>query len=238
MWRNCQITVAALVAGLHAPGTAPRLEPSPPGATCRPDPDGPPVARAAFPRADTSAYVLPFEPGRAYLVWRSTSHYTPGNDGVGLYAVDVAMPVGTPLVAARGGVVAAVRDTFPDGNDTDLHENYVMVRHPDGTVARYLHLTRRGALVAVGDSVRQGQRIARSGNSGQTGGPHLHFDVQACGPNLPPAYNRLPCGRTVPVAFRNAGPNPCGLVPGRSYRARPPRSVPRARRAGSASLGV
>lgn len=219
------ITVATLIVGFVSREAGAPAQP-PRGPQCRPDPNGPPVPKAAFPRPDTSAYVLPFEPGRSYLVWRTTSHYTPGNGGVGLYAIDVEMPIGTPLVAARGGVVVAVRDSFPDGNDTDLQENYVMVRHVDGTVARYIHLTRQGALVSVGDSVRQGQRIARSGNSGQTGGPHLHFDVQACGPNLPPAYNRLPCGRTVPLTFRNADPDPCGLVPGRRYRVHVPRGTP------------
>ncbi len=217
-----------LVAGLVLLALSPReAEPGAAqqaGPLCRPDPRGPSVAVAAFPRADTSASGLPFEPGGEYPVWRTTSHYTPGNGGVGLYAVDIGMPVGTPLVAARAGVVVAVRDSFPDGNGIDLEENYVMIRHTDGTVARYLHLTFRGALVAPGDTVRRGHRVARSGNSGQTGGPHLHFDVQACGPNLPPGYNRLPCGRTVPVTFRDAGPNPCGLLPGRSYRAEAARS--------------
>lgn len=221
-----QAMAVALVLSLATPEVGKPGPARQPGPRCRPDPAGPAVPRAAFPRPDTSAYVLPFEPGRAYLVWRTTSHYTRGNGGVGLYALDFEMPVGTPLVAARAGVIAAIRDTFPDGNDTDLQENYVMVRHPDGTVARYLHLTRGGALVAVGDSVRQGQRIALSGNSGQTGGPHLHFDVQTCGPNLPPGYNRLPCGRTVPVTFRNAKANACGLVPGRRYRAEAPVSGP------------
>lgn len=210
------ILVSLLVVLLQPPVPIPQDDTP---AQCRPDPGGPAVARAAFPRAETSPYILPFESGPAFLVWRTTSHYTPGNGGVGLYAIDIAMPIGTPLVAARSGRVVAVRDTFPDGNDTDLAENYVMIRHADGTVARYLHLTQGGALVALGDSVRQGQRIARSGNSGQTGGAHLHFDVQACGPNLPPAYNRLPCGRTVPLSFRNAGRNDCGLIPGRRYRA-------------------
>jgi murein DD-endopeptidase MepM/ murein hydrolase activator NlpD len=236
MWTVLQAVTVALVVSLRAREVG---EPGPAGQSgprCRPDPAGPAVPRAAFPRPDTSAYVLPFESGRAYVVWRTTSHYTRGNGGVGLYALDFEMPVGTPLVAVRAGVVAAVRDTFPDGNDTDLQENYVMVRHADSTVARYLHLTRDGALVAVGDSVRQGQRIALSGNSGQTGGPHLHFDVQTCGPNLPPGYNRLPCGRTVPVTFRNAGPNACGLVPGLRYRATTvPAAVPhRARKAPAA----
>ena len=199
---------------------------------CRPDPAGPAVSARDFPRLDTSAYVLPFEPGHSFLVWRTTSHFTPGNQGVGLYAVDIEMPIGTPLVAVRRGVVVAARDSFADGNDTDLHENYVMVRHADGTVARFIHLTQNGALVKVGDAVQQGQRVALSGNSGQTGGPHLHFDVQQCGPNLPPTYNRLPCGRTVPVAFRNAGSNRCGLVAGRRYRAEriaTPRGFPASR---------
>jgi murein DD-endopeptidase MepM/ murein hydrolase activator NlpD len=186
---------------------------------CRPDPDGPPVKRAAFPASATSPYILPFEPGRARVVWRTTSHYTPGNGGVGLYAIDFGMPIGTPLVAARAGTVVAVRDHFRDGNDTDLEENFVMVQHEDGTVARYIHLRQGGALVRLGDAVRQGQRIALSGNSGQTGGPHLHFDVHQCGPNLPPRYNALPCGMTVPVTFRNAGVNECGVVAGRRYGA-------------------
>jgi murein DD-endopeptidase MepM/ murein hydrolase activator NlpD len=95
------------------------------------------------------------------------------------------------------------------------------VQHVDGSVARYIHLQKRGALVKLGDEVRQGQRIALSGNTGQTGGPHLHFDVQQCGPNLPPHYNALPCGMTLPLTFRNAGPNLCGLIPGKRYGCSP-----------------
>jgi murein DD-endopeptidase MepM/ murein hydrolase activator NlpD len=176
---------------------------------------------AAYPPQQTSPYVLPWRVGEAHLVWRTRAHYARGNGGVGLYAIDFEMPIGTPVVAARSGVVVAVRDSFPDGNNEDLKENFVFVRHADGTVARYFHLTRGGARVALGDSVRQGQVIALSGNSGQTAGPHLHFDVQRCGPNLPPAYNALPCGQTVPVTFRNTAPHPCGLVPGVRYLARP-----------------
>lgn len=187
------------------------------GATCRPDPEGPEVQRAAFVDSQVSAYILPFEIGTPRLIWRTTSHFNPGNKGVGLYAIDIEMPIGTPLVAARGGKVVAVQDTFKDGNDKDLEENFVMVQHADGTVARYIHLKFGGVLVALGEQVSQGQRIALSGNTGQTGAPHLHFDVHTCGPNLPPNYNKLPCGMTVPLTFRNAGVNICGLVPGLRY---------------------
>lgn len=84
---------------------------------------------------------------------------------------------------------------------------------------RDIHLTRDGALVAVGDWVAQGDLIARSGSSGPLTGPHLHFDVQTCGPNLPPRYNDLPCGATVPVSFRNTTLETCGLEAGRTYTA-------------------
>lgn len=198
LWSACAITDAA----------------APVPTMCRPDPNGPPVQQAKFPDSKTSEYILPFETGAARPVWRTTSHYTPGNGGVGLYAIDFGIPIGTPLIAARAGTVVAIEDRFADGNDKDLEENFVMVRHADGTIARYIHLKKGGVLVKMGEEVRQGQRIALSGNSGQTGGAHLHFDVQQCGPNLPPKYNALPCGMTVPVTFRNAGENVCGLRAG------------------------
>ncbi len=175
---------------------------------------------SAFVSPDSSAYVLPYTIGSAFEVWGSTSHYNEGNGGVGLYAIDFVMPIGTPVVAARAGVVVARRDSFPDGNGVDLEENVVFIRHADATVGRYFHLTRGGAEVVVGEQVRQGQRIGRSGNSGQSTGPHLHFDVQLCGPNLPPSYNRLPCGQTVPVVFRNTEAHRCGVLQGRTYLAR------------------
>lgn len=187
---------------------------------CKPDSEGPDVERALFAPSQFSQYILPFEPGTARLVWRTTSHFNPGNRGVGLYAIDFEMPIGTTLIAARAGKVVAVQDRFMDGNDRDLEENFVMIQHADGTVARYIHLKLGGALVAMGDDVKQGQRIALSGNTGQTGGPHLHFDVQMCGPNLPPKYNLLPCGMTVPLTFRNAGTNVCGVEAGRRYDAK------------------
>jgi murein DD-endopeptidase MepM/ murein hydrolase activator NlpD len=180
----------------------------------------PPVDCGAYPAQATSLYVLPWRVGESYEIIRTTSHYTRGNRGVGLNGIDIRMPIGTTIVAARAGIVVAVQEDFADGNGVDLQENYVFIKHNDGTMGRYFHLTRQGALVAVGDSVQQGDVIARSGNSGDSGEPHLHFDVQVCGVNLPPNYNQLPCGQTLPVTFRNTTTHTCGLVPGRSYVAR------------------
>ena len=181
---------------------------------------GPAPQCSTFAAQTSSPYTLPYETGRDWLVIRSSEHFAPGNRGVGLYAIDFQMPIGTPVVAARAGIAVAIQESFLDGNDEDLKENYVFVRHDDGTIARYFHLTQNGALVSEGDSVRRGQAIARSGNSGQSGQPHLHFDVQQCGPNLPPGYNRLPCGRTLPLTFRNTRSHPCGLIGGERYVAR------------------
>lgn len=172
-----------------------------------------------YPAQDQSSYLLPYPVGDAYKVEVTTGHYRKANQGVGFYAVDFRMPIGSVIVAARGGEVVAVREKFKDNNGQDLAENYVFIRHSDGTIGRYFHLTHQGALVDEGDVVEAGDVIAKSGNTGQSGGPHLHFDVQQCGPNLPPGYNTLPCGQTIPVSFRNTQPHSCGLEKGETYTA-------------------
>lgn len=176
---------------------------------------------SVFPDNRASTYVLPYAVGQQFVVSRTFDHFTPGNNGVGLYAIDFPMPMRTPVHAVRSGTVVAVEQRYSDDDRTELHENWVMVRHEDGTVARYIHLTTGGALVQVGDAVRQGQVVGLSGSSGPSTEPHLHFDVQSCGPNLPPGYNRPPCGMTVPVSFRNTEPHSCGLTPRHSYLALP-----------------
>jgi len=84
------------------------------------------------------------------------------------------------VLAARRGVVAAVVSHF-SGGGARAHlaprANFVAVRHDDGSYGRYYHLKRGGATRAVGDRVDRGDVIAYSGNTGYTGGPHLHFDV-------------------------------------------------------------
>lgn len=176
---------------------------------------------SVFADPASSPYVLPYAVGARFEVGNTFGHYTPLNDGVGLYAVDFRMPIGTGVHAARAGVVVAVEESFSDDDHADYHENWVMVEHADATVGRYIHLTTDGALVEVGDTVRQGERIGLSGNSGASSRPHLHFDVQTCGPNLPPGYNTLPCGRTVPLTFRNTENHTCGLREEHRYRAGP-----------------
>ncbi len=172
-----------------------------------------------FPAQESSLYILPYEVGTARTVYASTEHYRAANKGVGTFAIDFIMPIGTIVLASRDGEVVSVREVFQDGNNKDLAENYIFIQHDDGTVARYFHLTQNGALVEKGTKVKAGDIIGLSGNTGQSGGPHLHFDVQKCGPNLPPNYNALPCGQTVPITFKNTDNQTCGLKSGIEYKA-------------------
>lgn len=209
--RSVDRLATVLVAALSLSSCASPLEPGPIV------PDN--VNCAVFAEYRSSLYVLPFAVGHQATVSRTFGHYLPANGGVGLYAIDFPMPVGTPVHASRAGTVVAVEERFSDEDRTTYHENWVMIRHADNTVARYIHLTQNGALVNVGDRVSQGQPVGLSGNSGPSNGPHLHFDVQTCGPNLPPGYNAQPCGMTVPVSFRNTVPHSCGLEPSKTYGA-------------------
>ncbi len=105
------------------------------------------------------------------------------NDEQNRYAVDFAAPIGTDVVAARDGVVMQVESDF-DRAGLNLEKygeraNFVRILHDDGTMALYAHLREGGVMVRMGQRVRTGQLIGRSGNTGFTSGPHLHFAVQA-----------------------------------------------------------
>lgn len=99
------------------------------------------------------------------------------------HAVDFAVPEGTPVLAARDGVVMQVEARFDRGGlgpgDDTGRANFVRILHADGTMALYAHLAPGGVRVRAGERVRRGQPIALSGNTGYSGGPHLHFAVQA-----------------------------------------------------------
>lgn len=107
---------------------------------------------------------------------RVSSHFTQST----LYAVDIAMPEGVQVVAARDGVVEAAEAFHAASADQEpatYEGNYVRVRHADGTVALYAHLKHQGLAVALGQRVGSGQLLGYSGASGDVREPHLHFAV-------------------------------------------------------------
>ncbi|MHC8303394.1 peptidoglycan DD-metalloendopeptidase family protein [Pseudomonas sp. PB3P13] len=101
------------------------------------------------------------------------SHYGAKNR----YAMDIAMPEGTPIIASRGGIVVKTENR-QTGRGTDPAGNFVRVLHDDGTMGVYLHLQRGSVSVREGQRVSVGSALALSGNTGNSSGPHLHFVVQ------------------------------------------------------------
>jgi murein DD-endopeptidase MepM/ murein hydrolase activator NlpD len=87
--------------------------------------------------------------------------------------IDIAGPIGTPIVAAAAGVVH-----FAGWNDGGY--GYVVeIQHPDGSMTRYAHNDRLH--VRRGETVAQGQRISDMGSTGRSTGPHLHFEIHTAG---------------------------------------------------------
>ena len=127
-------------------------------------------------------YLPPFAVGSRFRISQAFdgrfSHQDPQNK----YAVDISMPVGTPLIASRDGVVMEVEDDyFKGGTDHKAYRsraNSIRILHDDGSMAVYAHLQLEKAQVYPGLYVEAGQLIGHSGNTGYSSGPHLHFAIQ------------------------------------------------------------
>ncbi|MGB5854922.1 MAG: M23 family metallopeptidase [Oceanisphaera sp.] len=97
------------------------------------------------------------------------------------YALDIALPVGTALYATRDGVVMAAVDSHVGGGLAPQYRgksNHLRLRHADGSMTLYAHLQTGSLRVRKGDRVKVGQRVAASGNTGYSSGPHLHLALQ------------------------------------------------------------
>ncbi|HEV7215282.1 MAG TPA: NBR1-Ig-like domain-containing protein, partial [Chloroflexota bacterium] len=133
------------------------------------------------PPAASSPYRLPW-PGGVSVTCVQGNHGSFSHTGAQAYAWDFAMPTGSVIEAARAGVVRYVGlDSNVGGvnwKEDVSQANYIVIDQGDGTSGAYLHLMFHGALVKVGDNVRQGQPIAYSGATGFASGPHLHFQVE------------------------------------------------------------
>ena len=104
------------------------------------------------------------------------SHQDPANR----YALDFALPEGTPVLAAREGTVLQVEGDFGEHGERRAggRANLVRILHRDGTMAIYAHLAPSGLAVRPGQWVQAGQRLALSGQTGLSTAPHLHFAIQ------------------------------------------------------------
>lgn len=162
---------------------------------------------------DNYVYALPYQKNERHEVsqsyFGSFSHQqgTPNE-----YAVDFLMPEGTPVCAAREGIVVhSYGDSTVGGNDKkyEFCGNVVTIKHSDGTYARYVHLQPHGNLVRLGQVVHKGDKIGLSGKTGFADRPHLHFCVTV------PIDGYIE--KSVPVVFATAMGNMRQLRQGETY---------------------
>ncbi|MBA2816801.1 murein DD-endopeptidase MepM [Candidatus Pantoea persica] len=97
--------------------------------------------------------------------------------------VDFALPTGTPVLAVGDGEVVVAKNGGAAGN-------YVAIRHGRQYMTRYMHLKK--VLVKPGEKVKRGDRIALSGNTGRSTGPHLHFEIWINNQAVNPLTAKLP----------------------------------------------
>lgn len=119
---------------------------------------------------------VPFACGRIHTV--SQGHDTGSHKSNDTYAWDFRMSEGTPIVAAKDGVVRMARGDSTEGGCDEKYApqaNYVVISHVDGLETQYLHFS--AVVVKPGEQVKQGQLIGFSGATGWSCGPHLHFKV-------------------------------------------------------------
>lgn len=125
-------------------------------------------------------YQLPFLKGKRYRVLQanfgSFSHYKITSK----YALDFKMNIGQEVCAIRDAIVVDVKNHFEKNGTSKKYlnkANIVFAMHNDGTYVQYAHFKKNGVLVKKGDSIKKGQIIGYSGNTGFSSEPHLHFTI-------------------------------------------------------------
>ncbi|MFC5391720.1 peptidoglycan DD-metalloendopeptidase family protein [Bosea vestrisii] len=155
---------AAPVVVANAP--ADKVTPQPKAVAPAPEPKAPePQTTASLPKAEE-----PASSGTEFR-WPARGRVIAGYAGKGgNEGINIAVPEGTPIKAAEGGVVAYA------GSELKGYGNLVLIRHPNGYVSAYAH---NGELsVKRGEQVKRGQVVAKSGQSGNVNSPQLHFELR------------------------------------------------------------
>jgi murein DD-endopeptidase MepM/ murein hydrolase activator NlpD len=170
----------------HKPAPAPAAAPTPtpPPKPPKPAPDVVRTAAAALPAQPPAAAPHyergPSEPRHWPLDvpgFVTRGQVSPGDPAESHPGIDIAVPEGSRVRAAGGGVVEQA------GVDS-AYGRFVLVRHPGGYESMYGHASR--LLVQAGDTVQAGEVIALSGSSGRSTAPHLHFEIRLEGKSLDP----------------------------------------------------
>jgi murein DD-endopeptidase MepM/ murein hydrolase activator NlpD len=137
---------------------------SPPNAaSAAEEPPPPPQTAALSPPLPAKAFIWPVQ-------GRILSAYGPGPGGTHNDGINIAAPAGTPVLAARDGVVAYA------GNELRGYGYLILLKHADGWMTAYAHNEK--LLVKRGQRVKRGQPIAKVGETGAVSEPQLHFEIR------------------------------------------------------------
>lgn len=167
---------AAPVKTVEVKAAAPKAAPKPAAA---------PKAAAPSWVKPVGSYALTATYGKAGNMW--TSNHS---------GQDFAVPTGTPVVSIGAGTVVKAG---PNGaGDGPAYGNAVVIKHNNGKYSQYAHLSTVN--VSAGQTVKAGQLIAKSGNTGNSSGPHLHFEIRTT-PNYGTAVDPVSFLRSVGVTI-------------------------------------
>ncbi|PIR82545.1 hypothetical protein COU20_01970 [Candidatus Kaiserbacteria bacterium CG10_big_fil_rev_8_21_14_0_10_59_10] len=166
-FNGLEMTALAVGSTIIIPDGTLALAPSP----------APRAARSSTARSSTAS-APSSTPAQAGYYIRPLSGGTRTQGIHGYNAVDIAAPAGTPIMASAPGDVIVARSSGWNGG----YGQYVVVRHGNGTQTLYAHAS--SVIVGVGQYVVQGQVIGYVGSTGQSTGPHLHFEIRG-GPRNP-----------------------------------------------------
>jgi murein DD-endopeptidase MepM/ murein hydrolase activator NlpD len=145
----------------------------------------PPPRPETWPGAPPGGEIPPGPgPGTGELIWPCTTRRISGytfENPPGHHGIDIGTPTGETIWSIKGGTIAAIgREALGYGNRVDIE-------HPGGWWSRYAHL--QYIYVNVGQQVGQGQTIATADNTGNSTGPHLHFELKLNGAYVNPIGN-------------------------------------------------
>ena len=156
-------------------------------------------------------YRLPYLEGSAHTISQAPGGFmTTHTTRESRHAIDFRMPEGTPVAAARGGVVIEAEWRHVAGARRGALRaagNLVRIRHADGSMGTYAHLMHVGVSVEPGEELQAGRIVGYSGSTGYSSAPHLHFAVtrlERAGAALQEV--------SVPVKFTNGDP-PVAFAP-------------------------
>ncbi|MCX8038246.1 MAG: peptidoglycan DD-metalloendopeptidase family protein [Candidatus Sumerlaeia bacterium] len=158
-------------------------------------------------------YCLPWPEGYTYYCASHRGRRDSPHRDRGQYALDFYLPHGTPILAARAGIVREIADTAKIFGTREF-ETYVLVEHDDGTWARYFHITPGATPLLLDRRVEQGQMLGIVGRTGRSQSRHLHFEVVRRAPwrhDVPAIYSRW---ETIPVDFVETRNLPTEAIPG------------------------